>query len=135
MAASCAQVVNVPPFSELWYDDRDILFLGEDQKDAADIQQVRALSLKTLIDAGFEPDSAVEAIMNSDLSRLAHSGLYSVQLQPAGTVSQGKGALVTGVPVPTGNAPEPAQIPAVTGQNAVRALLSRFLESEDVEEP
>jgi hypothetical protein len=38
-----------------------------------------------LIDAGFEPDSVIAAVEAEDFSLLKHSGLYSVQLQPAGT--------------------------------------------------
>jgi hypothetical protein len=42
VAGSLANIVAVPPSAELWYDDRDIPFLQEDQQDAAVIQQTRA---------------------------------------------------------------------------------------------
>ena len=68
----------------LWYDDRDIAFLREDQKDAAQIQQIKAATIRQLVDAGFEPKSVVASVDADDRSLLKHSGLYSVQLQPPG---------------------------------------------------
>jgi phage portal protein BeeE len=85
MAGSLATVVDIPSAAELWYDDRDIPFLQEDQKDAAEIQQTQAAAIKALVEAGFRPDAVVEAIVAGDLQRLAHTGLFSVQLQPAGS--------------------------------------------------
>jgi hypothetical protein len=82
MAGSLATIVDVPSSAELWYDDRDIPFLQEDVKDAAEIRQTDASSVKTLVDAGFEPASVIEAVTADDLSRLSHTGLFSVQLQP-----------------------------------------------------
>lgn len=68
----------------LWYDDSGVAFFREDRKDAADIQSVKAQTIKALTDAGYSPDSVVAAVEAEDMSLLAHSGLYSVQLQPAG---------------------------------------------------
>jgi hypothetical protein len=81
---SVSQIMNIPPGAELWYDDRDIPFLQEDVKDAADIQSVQAQSIKALIDIGWDPDSVVDAIIANDFGRLKgnHTGLPSVQLQP-----------------------------------------------------
>jgi phage portal protein BeeE len=73
--------------ARLWYDDRDIAFLREDQKDVAEIQSMEAQSIRQLIDAGFTPDSVPPAIKNQDWDLLVHSGLYSVQLQPPGTTA------------------------------------------------
>jgi len=80
-------VVKVPTASRLWYDDRDIPFLREDVKDQATIFAADAATARTLTDAGWEPDSVLEAVAARDLRRLAgkHSGLFSVQLQPPGT--------------------------------------------------
>jgi hypothetical protein len=83
-AASLATLITVPTSSELWYDDRDIPFLAEDVKDAAEIQQMNAAAIRQLIDSGFEPDTVISAVTAGDLNRLRHSGLYSVQLQPPG---------------------------------------------------
>ncbi|MFI6883378.1 phage portal protein [Streptosporangium canum] len=86
-AGSLASLVTVPDGAELWYDDRDIAFLREDKRDSAEIQQVKAASIRQLVDAGYEPVSVVAAIEAEDLTLLKHSGLYSVQLQPPGTGS------------------------------------------------
>jgi len=85
-AAAFQWLVNVPPSTRLWYDDRDIAFLREDVADQADILAKDAQAARTLIDAGYKPDAVVDALRARDLSRLLgqHSGLYSVQLQPAG---------------------------------------------------
>jgi hypothetical protein len=42
-----------------------------------------------LLDAGWEPDAAVKYLASDDLTLLVgkHSGLFSVQLQPPGTVA------------------------------------------------
>jgi phage portal protein BeeE len=68
----------------LWYDATDVPFLREDEKDAAVIAETQARTIRTLVDGGYTPDSAVAAIESSDWRLLEHSGLYSVQLQPAG---------------------------------------------------
>jgi phage portal protein BeeE len=87
MAAASLQTIITPPSStaQLWYDDRDISFLREDRKDAAEIQGRQAATIRQLVDAGYKPDTVVDAVMSEDYSRLVHSGLYSVQLQPPGT--------------------------------------------------
>ncbi len=57
--------------------------------DQADIMQKAAIAIRSLIDAGFDPDAATKTLLASDLGRLVgqHTGLYSVQLQPPGTTS------------------------------------------------
>jgi phage portal protein BeeE len=87
-AGSFSPLVRVPTGAELWYDDRDIAFLREDMKDAAEIQQINAQAMRTLIDAGFRADTVITAVTAGDLSRLVHTGLFSVQLQPPGTILQ-----------------------------------------------
>ena len=84
LAASLAPIIDVPAGAELWTDTADIPLLREDGKDAADISATRAQALRQLTDAGFEWKSAVDAVTTGDFSRLKHSGLYSVQLQPPG---------------------------------------------------
>lgn len=84
-AASLEQLLARPDGAELWYDDRDIAFLREDQRDLAEIQGQRATQIRTLTDAGYTPESVVEAVQSEDFGLLAHSGLYSVQLHPPGT--------------------------------------------------
>jgi len=84
VSGSMARLINVPPGTELWYDDGDISFLQEDLKDAAEIRQIEASTIKSLIDAGYDPRAVVEAVTSGDLKRLTnkHTGLYSVQLIP-----------------------------------------------------
>lgn len=68
----------------LWYDADNVPFLREDEKDAAEILQVRAATIASLIAAGYEPDSVVLAVDSGDLRILKHTGLTSVQLLPPG---------------------------------------------------
>lgn len=80
----------VPPpddGSRLWYHENEIPFLQEDVKDAADIKSTESVAIRNLTDAGYTPESAIEAITTGDFTRLKHSGLYSVQLQPAGSAA------------------------------------------------
>jgi hypothetical protein len=88
MAASAlSSIINVPAGSRLWYDDRDIPFLREDVMDQAEILSRQALTIESLIRAGYEPDTVREAVVTGDFARLKHTGLYSVQLQPPGTAA------------------------------------------------
>jgi phage portal protein BeeE len=99
-AGALSSILTVPGGREganrLWYDDRYIPALKDDIKDAAEVQAKQAQAIRQLLDAGFEPDSVVDAINAGDLKRLKHTGLYSVQLQP---------------PMPEGP-PEPEPVPA-----------------------
>ena len=81
-------------------DASGISFLREDAQDAAQIQTTKASTIKTLIDAGYRSDSVIAAVVADDFTLLEHTGLFSVQLQPAGTVSEGKGSVFQGVPTP-----------------------------------
>lgn len=118
MADSLASIITVPSGSRLWYDDRDIPALAEDERDHADIQQTNANTLHAHVAAGFEPDSAIKAVVAGDLTLLLHTGLYSVQLQPAGGVTEGKGAVVQGVVAPADQAPALPAAPSKNGSPA-----------------
>lgn len=85
-AGSLATLIDVPADAELWFDKRDIAFLMEDRADAADIQSKQAVTIRQLVDAGYEPASVVAAVQAEDFGLLVHTGLYSVQLQPPGNV-------------------------------------------------
>lgn len=75
----------IPPKSaRLWYDHRDIPFLHEDQKDAAEIQEIKARTIGIYVMNGFKPDSAVKSVDADDRKLLEHTGLVSVQLLPPG---------------------------------------------------
>jgi phage portal protein BeeE len=117
VAASLAPIVNVPSGAELWYDDRDVPALADDGTQKAQILATNTSTLHTLVSAGFEPDSAIDAVISGDLTKLEHTGLYSVQLQPAGSVTQGKGALVAGVVAPENQSAPPAA-PSTNGAGA-----------------
>lgn len=101
-AASLEQIVPPPSGSELWYDERDVAFLRDDQKDVAEIQSRQSSALRQLLDAGYTPDAAVKYLRADDLSELIgeHSGLFSVQLQPPGS-DGGEGAVRVQVSSPS----------------------------------
>lgn len=84
-AASLSKLVTVPAGSRLWYDDRDIAFLSEDAKDAAEIIETEARTIANLVKEGFEPESVKRAVIAQDMNLLQHTGLVSVQLQPPGS--------------------------------------------------
>jgi hypothetical protein len=80
------QVLFPPPSgSQLWYDARDVAFLRDDAQDVAQVQQSEAVTIRQLIDGGFEPDSVKSSVLANDWSLLVHSGYLSVQLQKPGT--------------------------------------------------
>lgn len=88
-AAALSSLVPLPSANtRLWYDDRDIAFLREDQRDQAEIQGVESRTIRTLVDAGYKPETVVAAVKAQDWSLLDHSGLYSVQLQPPNSAQQ-----------------------------------------------
>lgn len=85
--AALERIVPPPnPNVELTYKRDRILFLQEDQKDTAEIQSTKASAIRQLIDAGYEPDSVRDAITTDDMSKLQHTGLAPVQVQPVGTL-------------------------------------------------
>lgn len=84
VASALEVVVDVPRDCELWVDTSDIGFLREDAKDAAEIEQVKAATIRQLIDGGFEPATVVAAVTRQDMTLLRHSGRLSVQLQAPG---------------------------------------------------
>lgn len=78
-------IINVPGDAELWYDDRDVSFLREDARDAAQIFEIRARTIAQLVREGFTAESAIAATLAEDERLLVHTGLLSVQLQPPTT--------------------------------------------------
>jgi len=110
-AGSLETLLPAPSGSRLWYDDRDIAFLREDQTDVAEIQQKQAVTINQLVMAGYVPDTVVKAVLAEDFNLLRHSGLYSVQLQPPGGQ-----AAPSGTPQPPGAAEiVPNGVPAKAG--------------------
>lgn len=84
VADALASVVKVPDSSKLSVDPRDVAFMKDDEKDAAEIRQADAATINQLVMAGFNPDDIIDAVTADDFSRLSgsHSGLTSVQLVP-----------------------------------------------------
>lgn len=82
--ASLAVLITVPPGSKLWWDETDIAFLREDQRDRAEIMRIDMTAIDSAIRSGFEPDASVDAVYTNDLTKLLgkHTGLVSVQMQP-----------------------------------------------------
>jgi len=107
-AAGSLEVLVPPPGadSRLWYDDRDVAFLREDARDAAEITQIEAATIAELVKEGFEPDSAKAAVIGQNMDLLTHSGLLSVQLQPP----------TTGQPT-AADQPAPGPTPALNGSS------------------
>jgi len=108
MCAAFASIVDVPGGSELWYDDSDIKFLQEDVKDAADILESQARSIRTLWDGGGQPDSVVDAVTSGDMRRLKHTGLLPVQMQTPGEAPPAKEQKA--LPIGNGKAPARAEL-------------------------
>lgn len=81
-AAALGRLIPDQPNSRLWYDPRDVEFLKDDRKDAAEILKTTTASISALVTAGFTPDSVIDAVETGDLTRLSHSGRFSVQLLP-----------------------------------------------------
>jgi hypothetical protein len=83
-AGSFARVVTPPAGSRLWFDTTNVPLLREDATDEAGIIKIQTSAIRQLLDAGFDPDSAVSAVRGADISRLTgkHTGQISVQLQP-----------------------------------------------------
>jgi hypothetical protein len=113
LANSLAPVVKVPADAELWFDTADMPILREDAKDAADIEQVKAMTINAYLREGFTPESAVAAVRGQDVSLLRHTGLISVQLQRPGA------APTTPAAPPK---PDPAAVPSANGAGSLDVL-------------
>jgi len=87
-AGSLESILTPPELAELWYDDRDISFLQEDRKDAAEIQFIDAQAIRQLVDAQFKPESVVAAIAAQDMTLLVHTGIPTVQGQQLAALAQ-----------------------------------------------
>jgi phage portal protein BeeE len=82
--AALQRILTVPPRTRLWWDERQIAFLREDQKDAAEIQSTKAQTITSLVREGFTPESVIAAVQNEDFTLLEHTGALSVQLVAPG---------------------------------------------------
>ena len=114
ISGALSSIVDVPAGSELWYDDRDIAALKDDIEKQSTTQNKEAQTIRTLLDAGYLPDTVVAAVTAGDWTQLEHSELFSVQLQPPGTAELAV----------NGNGEQPALPP---GNRAVLDELERAL--------
>ena len=89
-AGSLESIIPVPSGARLWYDTRDIAFLQDDAKDAANIQFIEAQTIRQLVDAQFTPESVVAAVAAQDMTLLVHTGIPTVQGQQAAALLGGK---------------------------------------------
>jgi HK97 family phage portal protein len=87
-AAALSNIMQPDADVRLWYDDRDIPFLREDRSVVAEIQAKQASTIQTLITAGYEAGSVIDAVVNENFRLLRHTGLFSVQLQAPLTPEQ-----------------------------------------------
>ena len=65
---------------------------------------IEAQTIRTMIDSGFEAQSATDAVVSGDFSKLKHTGLFSVQLQAPGSTKMPQGEAPGELPVAGGAA-------------------------------
>jgi len=70
---------------ELWFDTRDIPALRDAEMERQKGNAQLSIAAMNLVNAGYDPDTVVNALVSGDMSLLKHTGLVSVQLLPAGT--------------------------------------------------
>lgn len=114
LAAALAPLVNVPADAELWTTTDDMPILREDAKDAAEIESVKASTVVALINGGFTPQSAIDAVKAQDIALLKHTNLISVQLQPPGQPPPGS------PPVPSTDGGLPPKVGQAQDQREAR---------------
>ena len=94
MAGSLETLRPAPgPDARLYYDARDVPFLREDEKDSAEIAEMKARTIRTYVDGGYTPESAKAAVESGDEGLLEHTGYFSVQLQAMGQPAAPNGAV------------------------------------------
>jgi hypothetical protein len=77
-------LIVAPANAELWIDVSGVSALQADALDDAQVMAQQAMTMRTLVDGGFVPESVITAVTTGDMSRLVHSGLLSVQTQAPG---------------------------------------------------
>lgn len=85
----CAALERIVPppddATELAFDPERVMFLQDDQLDAATIRATDAQTMRNLLDGGYEATTVTQAVITGDWSVLRHTGQFSVQLQPPGS--------------------------------------------------
>jgi hypothetical protein len=70
MCGALAQLITVPSGSRLWYDTSDIAALQAAETERAQVMQVHAAAVLTLVQAGFTRESILDYIQSGDATRL-----------------------------------------------------------------
>lgn len=112
-AETVQKLIDVPDGYRLGYDDRDISYLREDQEQVAKRKEIDAATITQLVRDGFKWKSAVEYVLQDDLSLLEHTEMFSVQLMPPG-IAHALG--FDGVDQATANADKAAKAEAAQGE-------------------
>lgn len=94
-AAALEALVPVPAGWQLAFGTGEIPALQSDQKADADILEVQAVTMRELLDAGFEAASVIEAVTTGDLTGLRHTGLVSDALDTTDDDAAGNLAFLT----------------------------------------
>jgi HK97 family phage portal protein len=84
VSAALAPLVNVPEGSRLWYDVSGIPALRDGEAERAATMQMMAQTASTLLTAGYESESIIDALTSGDMNLLRHTGMVSVQLYKPG---------------------------------------------------
>ncbi len=85
MCGSLETIIPAPTGgTRLWFDQRSVPFLQADVTDQASVMQANSETIGRLVNEGFTPASVVDYVSSGDVTRLVHTGLVSVQLQPPG---------------------------------------------------
>jgi HK97 family phage portal protein len=93
-----SNIVDVPAGAELWWDESEVSALQDNAKNRAEIRQMNASTINSLITAGYTAESAERAVTTDDFSVLEHTGLFSVQLQPAGVTASAEEPVFEAIP-------------------------------------
>jgi hypothetical protein len=111
VSSSLATLVPPPSGAELVVDTRDIPFLREDAKDAAEIAQIEASTIVSLGAGGYKRPSIIAAVVARDMTLLEEDPNWiTVQLQAA---AGGSAAAAAKPQVPAAPAPSNGKTPAV----------------------
>lgn len=107
--AALGAIINIPGGAELWYDVADVPLLRDDALVAAQVEKEKGATIIAYVQAGFTPESSVQAVLAQDINMLQHDPRFiSVQLQALATA---------GKPNPNESAqPQPEELTPQNGQ-------------------
>lgn len=89
--AALAKFVTVRDGAELWFDSRDIPALRDAEESRQKGNAQMSIAVMNLVNAGYDPETVVSAVVSGDMTLLKHTGLVSVQLAPAGQIPDNGG--------------------------------------------